>query len=180
MATAPTKFWTIDDLDDLPDGRIEVCEGELREMPASGSQHSAIAGNVLTAINVFNRTTRLGIVTGEGGGYILSRDPLVLLIPDVAFTRSSSEATPQIPEIAPDLVVEVVSPTDRMGDVDEKVAVYLASGVSIVWVVLPRRRVVKVHRAEEPGLAREFGVEDTLDGGDVLPGFRLPVAEIFG
>jgi Uma2 family endonuclease len=182
MATAPTRLWIIDDLDNLPDGRIEVWGGELHEMPASGGQHSKIAADILTLINVFNRELKLGIVTGEGGGYVLSRDPLVLLIPDVAFVSASkaAEAPTAIFEISPDLVVEVVSPTDRLIDVDAKVRVYLSAGVSLVWVVLPGRRVVVVHSAAEPGLSREFGVGDVLDGGDVLPGLRLPVTDIFG
>jgi Uma2 family endonuclease len=169
MATAPAKLWTIDDLDDLPDGRVEVWRGELVDLPASGTESSAIGYVIGSAILQFARPKQLGTVTGEAGGYILSRAPFTLLIPDVAFVRSSTmpEVTPRIPEVAPDLVVEVVSPTDRMSEVDEKVAVYLASGVSIVWVVLPRRKVVVVHSAAEPGVTRAFGVGDELDGGAV-------------
>jgi Uma2 family endonuclease len=105
----------------------------------------------------------------------------VLLIPDVAFVsvKKAAVAPPTLFEIAPDLVVEVVSPTDRMTDVDEKVATYLAMGVSLVWVVLPRRQVVVEHTAAEPGITREYGNRDELNGGGILPGFRLPLSEIF-
>lgn len=79
--------------------------------------------------------------------------------------------------IPPDLVVEVISPSNRAKAVREKIAEYFSAGVRQVWVVHPRRRNVAVHAS--PSEVRVFGEDDELDGGDVVPGFRLPVAEIF-
>jgi Uma2 family endonuclease len=80
-------------------------------------------------------------------------------------------------QFAPDLVVEVVSPSDRMTDVQAKVDDYLRAGVRLVWVVEPRARTVTAYVPGRP--PRVYGEADDLDGGDVLPEFRLPVAEIF-
>jgi Uma2 family endonuclease len=181
MAIAPTKLWTIDDLDDLPDGRYEVWEGELIEVAAAGYEHSLICGLVVTAINNFARPARLGTATVADGGFVIARDPMTLFIPDVAFVRAGRlpDNIKPILELSPDLVVEVVSPTDRMSEVLEKVAVYLAAGVLLVWVVLPQQRIIHVYQTNEPTMVRQVHMGDELDGGGVLPGFRLPVAEIF-
>lgn len=181
MVTTLTKRWTYDDLDDLPEGRVEVLNGVLRELPVSGSQHSSLAFIIGSAILQFVRPRGLGTVTGADGAIIFSRDPLVVLIPDVAFISKATlpEATPRIPEVVPDLVVEVVSPNDRMHEVDAKIAMYQEYGVPLVWVVLPNRSVVRVYNLAERGVSRDVGIGDALDGGEALPGFRLPVAEIF-
>ncbi len=76
-----------------------------------------------------------------------------------------------------DLAVEVVSPNDRPAEIAEKVAFYLEHGVPLVWVAYPRPRHVVVHRPGQP--PRTFGADDTLDGEEIVPGFRLPVAEVF-
>lgn len=78
---------------------------------------------------------------------------------------------------APDIAVEVVSPSDRMADVNAKVAEYLAAGTSLVWVVEPGRKTVTAYNADRS--ARLLIEGDELDGGDVLPGFKLPLSEIF-
>lgn len=79
---------------------------------------------------------------------------------------------------APDLAVEVVSPSNRAGDIQEKVREYLGAGGSQVWVVYPRTRSIAVHAS--PGGARVLGEDDTLHGGDLLPGLSVPVVELFG
>jgi Uma2 family endonuclease len=83
----------------------------------------------------------------------------------------------QYPTIVPDLAVEVVSPNDEPADVAAKVTFYVAHGVLLVWVVYPRSPRVIVHQpGQEP---RTLGIADTLGGGEILPGFHLPVASIF-
>lgn len=181
MVSTLPKLWTYEDLDDLPEGRVEIVHGVLQELPVSGSQHTSIAFVVGSAILQFVRPRGLGMVGGADGAYIFSRDPLILLVPDVSFVSRAKlpEITPRVPEVVPDLVVEVVSPIDRMHDVAAKVALYQEFGVSLVWVVLPSRKVVWVFDSAEKGVSREYGVGDELDGGAILPGFRLPLAEIF-
>lgn len=182
MATAPTKLWTIADLADLPEcGRYEVWQGKLVEMAAAGHRHSVISGLIVTAINNFARPSGLGTTSVADGGYVIARDPMTLYIPDVAFVRAGRlpEDDERILDLVPDLVVEVVSPTDLMGDVQEKVAAYLAAGVPLVWVVLPKQRIVHVYQVHEPKMVRQVHLGEALDGGEVLPGFQLPLAEIF-
>jgi Uma2 family endonuclease len=113
-------------------------------------------------------------------GCKLERDPDTVRAPDVAFIRQERlAATPQ-PSYwpgAPDLVVEVISPHDRYSEVDDKVATWLAHGAQMVLVVNPRWRTVLVHRPGEP--PRLLTESETLDGNDVVPGWKLPVREIF-
>jgi Uma2 family endonuclease len=78
--------------------------------------------------------------------------------------------------IAPDLAVEIVSPGDRWSEILTKVHEYLDAGVRLVWIVDPRTQTVHVY---QPGQVEQLSAEDTLDGGDVLPGLTLPVREIF-
>jgi Uma2 family endonuclease len=161
--------------------RYELIEGELVKMPGSGFNHSAIAVAIAAELRAHVRRHHLGRVTGADGGYIFSRNPDTVLIPDVAFVRA--ERLPPRSEqagflaVVPDLVVEVVSPHDRLGDVASKVARYLRAGVATVWVVDPSVMTISVHVGEQA--ARLLGVDDTLDGGDLIPGFRIPVVELF-
>lgn len=80
-------------------------------------------------------------------------------------------------ELAPDLVVEVVSPSDRMHDVSIKVRLYLDAGTQLVWIVQPSLKTVTVYFPDHT--ARTLSIDDDLDGGDVLPGFTIAVAELF-
>jgi Uma2 family endonuclease len=119
----------------------------------------------------------LGFVTGADGGFKLASKRVRL--PDVGFI--AKEHLSQLPgrfEMAPDLVVEVVSPDE---DVFKKVREYIAAGTRLVWTVYPDEKTVYVFRPAEGAELRvqQFGLDDTLDGGDVLPGFTLPVREIF-
>jgi Uma2 family endonuclease len=183
MATAPAKSWTIDDLAAPPDDkRYEIWEGELIEMSPSGRQHSVIAMRIGSRMQLFVEQHDLGDVSGADGGYVISRDPDTLLVPDIAYVKPGRLSTDEgegFALIPPDLAVEVVSPSDRMSEVLEKVNIYLAAGVQMVWVVLPRQRMVSVHRLDQPNVVQQVHEGDELDGGEILPGFRLPVAEIF-
>jgi Uma2 family endonuclease len=102
-----------------------------------------------------------------------------LLGPDLAFVRRDRVPVDENghPELAPDLVIEVVSPSPSGPSIEEKIALYLAAGVRLVWVVGPMRGTVRVHRADWSGAL--LSEADVLDGEDVLPGFRLPVAQLF-
>jgi Uma2 family endonuclease len=114
-------------------------------------------------------------------GYLLSHEPPTVLIPDVGFVsfergRAHVHSSSPFPG-APDLAVEVLSPSNRPGEIHGKVADYLAAGCRLVWVVDPKRQAVAAHRdLLSPAL---LGRSDHLEGGDVLPGFRVLVEELF-
>jgi Uma2 family endonuclease len=156
-----------------------VTAEQLLEMPADGFDHGIIAGNVTGPLQQYVKAQQLGVVCGAETGFLLSRAPDTVLAPDVAFVRQERirTRTQSFLEAAPDLVVEVVSPYDTYVDVDEKVAAWLEFGARAVWVVNPKRRTVTVHCPQHT--PRVLTVKDTLDGEDVVPGFRLPVASIF-
>jgi Uma2 family endonuclease len=124
----------------------------------------------------------LGKVFIGDAGVFMQRDPDTVRGPDVLFVRTSRlpprEALKSYFEIPPDLCVEVVSPTDRWSKITEKVDMFLAFGVILVWVIDPQTRTAHVYRK-----GREVRVvlsTESLDGEDVLPGFALPLAELFG
>ena len=181
MATTTTLL-TAEDLWRMPtDEPWELWEGELRKVPGAGGEASELAGEIFALVRPFVRAGKLGMLTTADGTYILSRAPETVVVPDVAFVRwdrlpGRTRPDRYIP-VAPDLAVEVISPSDGPGDIAKKMARYARAGVPLVWWVHPKRRTVTVYRDGQR--IAELGEGDELDGGDVLPGFRLPVAEIF-
>jgi Uma2 family endonuclease len=181
MATT-AELYTADDLRRMPtDEPWEIWEGKLRKVPGAGGDASDLAHWIGVLISLFVRPRRLGMVTGADGTYLVAHDPQTVIVPDAAFVRWErlpGRARPKgyIP-VPPDLAVEVRSPTDEPGDIAKKQERYRAAGVPLVWWVDPERRTVQVF--EGGVLTGEFGEGGVLDGGEVLPGFRLPVAEIF-
>ncbi|MHC4974711.1 MAG: Uma2 family endonuclease [Planctomycetota bacterium] len=160
-------------------GRCELVRGELRTMIPPGAKHGWIAINVTGPILNHVKANDLGRVYAAETGFQLSRDPDTVRAPDVAFVRSDRPGPPDSGYYpgAPDLAVEVLSPDDRPGYVRDKVAEWLEAGARAVWVVDPSARTVTVHEpGGEPCVLDEAAA---LPGGDVLPGFELPVAEIF-
>jgi Uma2 family endonuclease len=150
-------------------------------VPGAGGTASSLAQCIGVLISLFVRPRRLGMVTGADVAYVVLRDPDTVLIPDVGFVRWDrwpGRARPKkyIP-VPPDLAGEVRSPSDKPGEIAKKLALYRRAGVPLVWWVGPARRTVAVDRDGQP--AGVFGEDDELDGGDVLPGFRLSVADIF-
>lgn len=180
---ATTKTTTAAELIRMPnDGwRYELIEGELRRMAPAGMEHGEIGMNVGLPLGNWVLPRGLGRVYNADTGFFLSHNPETVVAPGASFVRG--ERLPPRSErkgyskVGPDLAVEVVSPNDTQPEVDEKVALYLAAGVPLLWVAYPKRRVVRVHR---PGRAPvELGHGEVLDGEDVLPGFRLPAADVF-
>jgi Uma2 family endonuclease len=155
--------------------RLEFIGGEIVEV-VSNSDASEIAANFLAEIQVFVKAHNLGRVTGADGGYRVSGEDY---IPDVGFISKSRQ--PQRPHVtwnplAPDLAVEVVSPTDRPQHIADKVANYLLAG-TLLWYVYPDEQQLKVYAPGQP--VKTLGINDVLDGGQVLPGFTLTVKDIF-
>lgn len=123
----------------------------------------------------------MGIVVAAETGFVLEHDPDTVLAPDIAFVRADrlpprSERQGFL-DLPPDLAVEVACPSQSRPSAERKVAEYLDAGVSLVWVLWPTRKTISVHRSNREPLV--LGIGDVLDGEDVLPGFRLPLAELF-
>lgn len=159
----------------------ELWHGELRRVPGAGGAASGLAHVIGWFITSFVLPRRLGWVTGADGAFILQRDPDVVVMPDIGYVswETLGRRTPPstfIP-IRPDFAVEVASPTDRKRDIDEKLELYRAAAVPLIWWVFPNERTVAVYRRGT--LVASLGMDGILDGDDVLPGFSLPVAEIF-
>jgi Uma2 family endonuclease len=179
-----TRLFTAEHLEAFTENEeklYEVIDGVLVRNEGVGGRHGNMSVEVGSEIHSFTRPRRLGRVFGADTRFILRRDPDLVLIPDVAFIRA--ERIPpdglweRIIPIPPDFALEIASPTDTMSAVRRKAALYLDHGVRLVWIVLPRQRTVSVLLPGQP--ERVLHERDELDGGDVIPGFRLPVASIF-
>ena len=145
---------------------LELINGEVREkMPTE--EDGYMAGYMITAINNFALPKRLGIA-----GVRNSR------LPDVAFNKGKRSIVKQgsVPKM-PDLAIEIKSPDDTIQEMRDTAAYYLANGSRLVWLVYPNYRLIEVYRLGAD--IQILGEEDTLTGGDVLPGFELPVREVF-
>ena len=181
MATT-TKLLTAEDLMRMPtDEPWELWEGVLRKVPGAGGVASGLASWIAALLSYFVRPRNLGWVTGADGTYIILSDPQTIVVPDAAFVRWDRLPGRVVPEgyipVPPDLAVEVISPSDEPRKMAEKRELYRKAGVPLVWWVDPKRRTVAVYR--QGSLVAELGEGDALDGEDVLPGLRLPVAELF-
>ena len=174
---------TANELFEMPDDgfRYELVRGELRKMSPAGSEHGAVVFNVTVLFGSHVKANDLGVCFGAETGFKIASDPDTVRAPDLAFISRERIPESGIPKTfwpgAPDLAVEVVSPGDTYGEVEEKVEEWLAAGARAVWVLNPRRRGVSVHRSKTDVTRLSEG--DELDGGDVVPGFRCKVSEIF-
>ena len=182
-AVATTTLTTAEELLAMPDDgwRYELIEGVLHRRPPAGGEHGEIETELVFHLRLYVAARGLGKVYLGDTGFVFERDPDLVRFPDVAFVRTDRLPTPNrrrghMPVI-PDLAIEIVSLTGAPQEVAAKVAFYRARGVPLVWTVHPADRTVAVHRAAEP--ARVLGLDDVLDSEDVVPGFRLPVADIF-
>lgn len=172
---------TAEQLFELPDAgrRHELVEGVLLTMTPAGGWHGRTGARLLIRVGAFVENRDLGDVYTAETGFLLRRDPDTVRAPDVAFVRADRVAearVPGFPALAPDLVAEVVSPSDRAAEVTGKALAWLDASVSIVWVVDPENRTVTAYRQDGVAVLRGG---DVLDGGDVLPGFALPLEELW-
>lgn len=174
---------TADQLLHLPDDgfRYELVRGELRRMAPAGFEHGRLAINVTTPLDQYVRSHDLGVVCAAETGFRLSSDPDTVRAADVAFIRQErltavGDERGYWPG-APDIAVEVVSPNDLYTEVEGKVTDWLDAGTQMVIVVNPRKRTVTVYRSD--GSSTLLREQDTLEGGEVVPGWSLPVATIF-
>jgi Uma2 family endonuclease len=157
----------------------ELVDGTLVEKVMS-VEESLLAGILLTLLNNFVRPRRLGAVLGADAMQRVA--PGLIRLPDVSFIspakwRAWRRHRPAIGDFGPDLAVEVLSRSNTRAEMARKRREYFAAGTRLVWEVNPRRRTVTVYTA--PRTSTRLTEADTLTGGDVLPGFALPLAELF-
>ena len=183
MATTLTKLLTADDLLRLyGEGvRGELIRGVLYETMPTGLEHGEIAVNLSAELRNFVKPRRLGRLVTSDVGVWLERDPDTVREPDIAYF-STDTLPPGVrvtgyAEVAPDLVVEIASPSDSPREVNDKAWMWLSYGVRLVWAVQPETRTVDVYRPGRAVVTLDEG--DTLDGVDVLPGFTCAVREVF-
>jgi len=193
MQTTPTamkmeqaimsRLITADELLQLTqDGpRYELIKGELIEMSPAGPRHGRIAMRLGSLLEQFTRQTGLGVVYAAETGFKLSENPDTVRAADAAFVAQTRIPAAGEPEgywaIAPDLVVEVVSPSDAAATIQTKVTDWLAAGCRLVWVVYPDTQTVTEYRSLTE--VRVLTRQDKLSGGDVLPGFTCLIGELF-
>ena len=162
--------------------RYELVEGELREMPPAGGYHGNVAFTIASIIGAHIRGKDLGVGFTAETGFVTRRAPDSVRAPDVAFVSKERLAEGRAPDgfvqTAPDLAVEVVSPSDSAPAVYAKVEEYFAAGARLVWVVYPDTRSITVHRS--PGESETLHEGDTLDGEPVFEDFHAPVSDLFG
>ena len=162
-------------------GRWELVKGELITMNPAGGEHGRLAMSLGAALWNFVKPRKLGEVFGAETGLFTGRDPDTVRAADVMFV--SNERLSRVSDltgfltVAPDLAAEVVSPHDYWGEVEEKVAEYLAAGVRLVWVINPKTKSAHVYRPGNEVL--RLSGDDELTGADVLPGFAVKVSELF-
>jgi Uma2 family endonuclease len=160
-------------------GSWELIDGEPVELMPAAGRSGWISALIVTHLTNHVLANQLGWVFSSETGFVLFDDRQTVRAPDAAVVLRDRLAGPPdafVP-LAPDLAVEVLSPSDRMADAMSKVSMYLQAGVRLVWLVDPAERTVTIFRPD--GGLKMLGESDTLDGGDVLPGFSLPVVEIF-
>lgn len=174
---------TLEQFAALPDDgrRLELVRGEVRVMSPAHGPASLVASTIHYLLAAHVRPRRLGIAFADNTGFALLGAEHTNRSPDVAFIRAdrlpAGGIAPGPIRIAPDLVVEVLSPNETATELYDKLADYRAAGTALIWVVDPKYRTVTVEPNDAPSFVLRVG--DTLTGGRVLPDFSCPMAELF-
>ena len=159
----------------------ELIEGELQQMTPTGWEHGVFVVRLTAALDSHVRKNKLGLVLTGEPGFTLARDPDTVRTPDVAFIRADRLA--EAPKKGgfwpgpPDLAAEVLSPNDTIHKAHEKALAWLEAGTALVWVLNPAWRTVTVYRS--PDDIQTLTDQAALEGGDLLPGFHCPIADLF-
>jgi len=179
--TTTRKAWTDEELETLPkDGhKYELLDGDLIMSPVH-ADHGKICARILTMIKHFADSRKLGEVYDSSTGFRLSDD--LLLCPDVSFvSKARLSKVEVVPDKflagAPDLVVEVLSPSDRMTQINRKLEHYFEHGARLAWLVNLRKLQIHIYTADS--IEALTDLDDVLTGGAVLPGFKCKLRKIF-
>lgn len=184
MTATPAKLVTADEFSCMQDEdgkEYELEEGRIVEVGGASPRSSAVAATILILLGAFVRLHKLGVVGGADWRAKLTASPDSIRNPDVCFTRAARLRGGKVPlrhqAGAPDLVFEVLSPSDRYRRTVRRVREYLAAGAAVVVVVDPDERSAAVHRPD--GTMEDYDGDGVLTFGDLLPGFTLNLAEIW-
>ena len=175
-----THLMTAEEFSNLHDepNRHALIKGELLTMPPPNLKHGLVTMKLAAPLAAYVHASGFGIVTAESG-FILGRDPDTVLGPDIAFIRGDRIST--IPdgyvELVPDLAVEVISPSQFKPEAIRKASLWLHHGAREVWLIYPKTRTIDIRRPT--GENQQLRDGDVLTGGDIIPGFQIPVSEIF-
>ena len=180
--TIQEKLLTIEEFQEHYEGQpYELVEGVPTEMSPSADIHGKLAARILIHLGVYVEENDLGEVRAAETGFILKRDPDTVRAADASFIAkkrlveiSDDEAFTSIP---PDLAAEVVSKDDSANEVQAKVQDYLQAGIRLIWIVYPKQQIVIVYYPD--GRAETLSGDDSLTGGDVVPGFEYPLHKLF-
>jgi len=179
----PVKVVTADDLLKLPRNghRYELVKGVLKEMSPAAPKHGRIAMRIGALLEQHARKNNLGVVYAAETGFKLRQNPDTVRAADAAFIARQRIPKKGEPEgfwaIAPDLAVEVISPSDSAERIQSKIADWLEAGTRLLWIIYPNTQTVTEYRSLTE--ARVLSARETLNGYDVLPGFTCPVSELF-
>ncbi len=174
---------TADDLLKMPDDgfRYELVKGELRKMAPAGPEHGRVTVRFTWRLAQYVEANNLGAVYAAETGFLIATNPDTVRAPDVAFV--SSKRLKEIGKVqgywpgAPDLAVEVVSPTDTYSEVEEKAMEWLEAGALMVLTLNPRKRTATVYRSLND--ITILSEDSILDFGEIAPGFKIAVKDIF-
>ena len=177
------KLFTAEELRHLPatGRRLELVKGRVYEMPPPGARHGSVAMRIGSLLNTYVLGNLLGRAFAAETGFILRRDPDTVRAPDASFVAEDRLPDGELPigylELAPDLAVEVVSPSDTAREIQEKVSDWLRAGTRLVWVIYPATRSATVYRSLDD--TEELSEGSNLEGDDVIPGFACNLSELF-
>ena len=180
VPTMPATLMTAEDLvrANISDKRTELVRGVLVIREPAGDRHGRVTMNLTIRLGTHVERAAAGQLFAAETGFTLSRAPDTVRAADIAFIRRERLPEPisGFPELAPDLVVEVLSPGDRPGETLTKVGDWLEGGTRLVWVIDPERRSARAYRHD--GSETSIGEGEQLDGEDVLPGFSCRLDSI--
>lgn len=165
-----------------PEGRWEIIDGEFIPLEYSTYRIARVTARMARLLDAYVDEHQLGDVLGPDAGFVIFADEQTLLVPDVAFVAKHrvprAEEQDHSPRLAPDLVVEVMSPSDRMTDALRKIALYQRAGVPMLWLVEPAPRTITLFLPDQP--PRRLAGDETISADPVLPGFAMTIDDLIG
>jgi Uma2 family endonuclease len=179
--TIGQKIWTDEEFMALPeDGRYELVDGEVIEIGNSGMEHGNISTFLGGALELYARSRKLGVTCDSSTAFAMKTGNK--RSPDIGFVaKARLQGLKRLPkgffQGAPDLAVEVISPSNTFEEIHNKLVEYFDNGCRLAWVIHPDEQSVLVYRQPQPD--RLLKLTDSLDGEDVVPGFTLSVSELF-